>query len=128
LRSLALIPIGTVLVLVAATSGPARLANRVRISDALRNERDEARGRFRQTATTADAIRSSVSATSSNGERVSISAVAPARRSGSKVAKSRKIRSRSASALPKFDRLAVATRSRITSSGALNSATASRRG
>jgi ABC-type antimicrobial peptide transport system permease subunit len=36
--SLALIPIGTVLVLVAATSLPARLATRIRIADALRYE------------------------------------------------------------------------------------------
>jgi ABC-type lipoprotein release transport system permease subunit len=37
-RSLALIPIGTVLVVVAATSVPARLATRIRTSDALRYE------------------------------------------------------------------------------------------
>jgi ABC-type lipoprotein release transport system permease subunit len=37
-RSLALIPIGTVLVVVAATSGPARLATRIRTSEALRYE------------------------------------------------------------------------------------------
>jgi ABC-type antimicrobial peptide transport system permease subunit len=36
--SLALIPIGTVLVVVAATSFPARLATRIRIADALRYE------------------------------------------------------------------------------------------
>ena len=36
--SLALIPIGTVLVVVAATSLPARLATRIRIADALRYE------------------------------------------------------------------------------------------
>jgi putative ABC transport system permease protein len=37
-RSLALIPLGTVLVVVAATSVPARLATRIRTSDALRYE------------------------------------------------------------------------------------------
>ena len=37
-RSLALIPIGAVLVVVAATSVPARLATRIRPSDALRYE------------------------------------------------------------------------------------------
>jgi ABC-type lipoprotein release transport system permease subunit len=36
--SLALIPIGTVLVVVAATSLPARLATRIRTADALRYE------------------------------------------------------------------------------------------
>ena len=36
--SLALIPIGTVVVVVAATSLPARLATRIRIADALRYE------------------------------------------------------------------------------------------
>jgi ABC-type lipoprotein release transport system permease subunit len=36
--SLALIPIGTVLVVVAATSVPARLATRIRTADALRYE------------------------------------------------------------------------------------------
>jgi hypothetical protein len=37
-RSLALIPIGTVLVVVAATSIPVRLATRIRTADALRYE------------------------------------------------------------------------------------------
>jgi ABC-type lipoprotein release transport system permease subunit len=37
-QSLALIPIGTVLVVVVATSVPARLATRIRTSDALRYE------------------------------------------------------------------------------------------
>ena len=37
-QTLALIPLGTVLVVVAATSVPARLATRIRTSDALRYE------------------------------------------------------------------------------------------
>jgi hypothetical protein len=74
------------------------------------------------------AIRSSSSTTSSCGVRVSISAVAPARNSGSTAAASRTIRSRSSSLLPKSLVVREAIRSIITSRGALSNTTASNRG
>ena len=61
------------------------------------------------------------------GRRVSISTVAPLRSRGSTVARSARIRARSPGALPNGFVWRASIRASITSAGALNSTTASKR-
>ena len=69
-----------------------------------------------------------VHATTPGGFSVTISAVAPARSSGSTSAVSATIRRRCSAVLPNGFPSRAATRSSMTSSGALSSTTASKRG